>query len=456
MTVTYHVGDTRAVTATLPDGSIDLIASSPPFLALRSYLPDGHESKGDEIGSETNPAEFIDTLLALTAEWGRVLAPHGSIAIELGDTYSGSGGAGGDYNEGGLRDGQGVWESQAARARAWKMDPSESGQYQRGKQIRPGGTNGEHWPRAKSLALIPQLYAVALAYGINPLTGAPSPTGRWLVRNVIVWHRPNPAVGALGDKVRPSTSYIVVATRSPKRWFDLTAVRKGEENVLDTNSRGTNGVKLIDQPMSLGGGKYANRVPSAPGGAPPLDAWFDQYDGTHDTWTLTTQPSKLAHYAMWPAKLTERLVLMMCPGEVCQVCGEPRRRVEGAAEYVNSRNGHAVTTLHFRDGQHIEGQGNTVDSAGLGDRAATRIAPTLGWTDCTHDDFRSGVVLDPFAGSGTTLAVADLHGRDAIGIDFDQRNHDLYPRRYDEVKRALFGTIPEMPGQGDLFAEIPA
>jgi hypothetical protein len=48
-------------------------------------------------------AEFIDGLLSLTAEFRRVLAPHGSIAVELGDTFSGSGGAGGDYNEDGMR-----------------------------------------------------------------------------------------------------------------------------------------------------------------------------------------------------------------------------------------------------------------------------------------------------------------------------------------------------------------
>jgi site-specific DNA-methyltransferase (adenine-specific) len=42
-----------------------------------------------------------------------------------------------------------------------------------------------------------------------------------------------------------------------------------------------------------------------------------------------------------------------------------------------------------------------------------------------HDDWRPGLVLDPFAGSGTTLAVATGHGRDAIGIDLDERNAEL-------------------------------
>jgi tRNA G10 N-methylase Trm11 len=53
----------------------------------------------------------------------------------------------------------------------------------------------------------------------------------------------------------------------------------------------------------------------------------------------------------------------------------------------------------------------------------------LGWTDCNHDHWRPGVVLDPFAGSGTTLAVALGHGRDAIGIDLDDRNLELARER---------------------------
>ena len=71
---------------------------------------------------------------------------------------------------------------------------------------------------------------------------------------------------------------------------------------------------------------------------------------------------------------------------------------------------------------------------------ATKITTTLGWTDCDCSDdrnpsmglagkWRPGVVLDPFAGSGTTLAVATGHGRDAIGIDLDERNANLCRER---------------------------
>ena len=97
MTVEFRVGDVRDRLAELPDGSVDLIVTSPPFLALRSYLPADHPDKDREIGSEPSPADFIDTLLGLSAEWDRVLTPTGSLCVELGDTYAGGSAIGTDW-----------------------------------------------------------------------------------------------------------------------------------------------------------------------------------------------------------------------------------------------------------------------------------------------------------------------------------------------------------------------
>jgi hypothetical protein len=434
VTVRYEIGDTRQVVATLPDASVALVASSPPFIALRSYLPADHEHKHAEIGSEPDPATFLDTLLELTAEWGRVLAPWGSIAIELGDTYAGSGGGGGDYLPGGLREHQPGFGGSADRAR------DGNAAHWRAKQV------ARHaWPRAKSLALIPQLYATSLAYGRNLLTGEPSPAGQWLVRNVIVWHRPNPAVGALGDKVRPSTSYITVATRSPKRWFDLDAVRtasrKGYTEIANGGRYAASAEKGANTSRGdLGAGDFG----CDPAGAPPLDCWFDE----HDTWTITTQPSSLAHYAMWPARLAERLILMMCPAQVCAACGAPRRRL--TADNPQLAAAKVAVGDKWQSGGLEKGMKRPVGADRI-DVPGYKL--TLGWSDCGHDDYVPGVVLDPFAGTGTTLAVADLHGRDAIGIDIDERNAALYPRRRDECARALFDVRPQMTGQLGLFGE---
>jgi DNA modification methylase len=324
VSATYHVGDVFDVMATLPDDSVDLVLTSPPFLALRSYLPDDDPNKGREIGQEATPAEFLDTLLALTAEWGRLLAPHGSIAVELGDSYSGD-------------------------------DSCE-------------------WPLAKSLCGIPTLYAWSLAYGRNLLTGEESPAGRWRIRNVVAWVRPNPPVGALGDKFRPATSYITIATQARDRWFDLDAVR------TET-------------------------------GAPPLDYW-----------EVSPEAYAGSHYATWPRKMLTRPIEAMCPDHVCRTCGEPRRRLVESCRVLSDGSTATTDFMGSRDG------GVNQKNAVIKNWHHTE-RKTLGWTDCGHDDYRRGIVLDPFAGSGTTLAVATGLGRDAIGIDLDARNADLARER---------------------------
>ena len=420
MTARYIVGDVRDVLATIPDGSIDLVLTSPPFLALRSYLPQDHPDKHREIGSEPDPATFLDTLLLLTAEWGRVLAPHGSICVELGDTYAGSGGAGGDYADGGLREGQEAFTGSAKQGRV--ADPSGMPPHrERTKVTVP--TIGRTWPLPKSLCGIPHLYHLSLAYGRNLLTGEESPAGRWRVRNVVAWCRPNPPVGALGDKFRPATSYMTVATRAQKRYFDLDAVRHHNPRVDETAG---SHVRSEDGPPAngKGGGDYANPAktsPQNPAGAPPLDYWV-----------IPTAPYSGSHYAVYPPALCERPIKSMVPAKVCTVCGAPSERiVEQSEEYLAARAainaGQTESFTAWSDGARGGG------GIGTGGGAASLIAngklsaapTTIGWTDCGHDSWRNGVVLDPFAGSGTTLMVATGHGRDAIGIDIDARNADL-------------------------------
>ena len=411
MSLEYRVGDVFDRLAEIPDGSIDLLVTSPPFLALRAYLPADHPDKHKEIGSEPTPAEFIDTLLALTAEWGRVLAPHGSICVELGDTYSGSGGAGGDYYTGGLRDGQAKFQGSASKS---------SGHTKTLK--------GPGWPLAKSLTGIPTLYPWSLAYGRNLLTGDESPAGQWRIRNVIVWARPNPPVGALGDKFRPATSYITVACRGPKRYFDLDAVRGGEHNVKDITSRGRNGVKLADQPRTLAGGKYATRVPSAPGGAPPLDWHADEHPEDGDwLWKLSTQAYSGAHYATYPLALPKRMIEAMCPLRVCRECGKPSERVVDATYTPHGERRDEPKSVR---GAGVQNGGH---AQAFEHGRASKHVTTVGWTDCgcstNGAHWRTEIVLDPFAGSGTTLEAAQAVGRHAIGIDLDSRNADLARNR---------------------------
>jgi len=379
--VLYIVGDALAEIAKLPATSVDLVLTSPPFLALRSYLPADHPDKALEGGSQGTPGEYIDWLIDVVEACDRVLAPHGSLVFELGDTYSGSGGAGGDYDKDGWRDGQPTWAGSANRV-GFNSDPNGfTGR--RGH----GAGGGVGWPLSKSLSLIPELFRFSLVYGFNPLTGRQ--TERWRLRNVIRWVRPNPPVGALGDKFRPATSELMVFCKSAKRYFDLDATR--ETASLNTHERSA-------------ADRYAN-----PAGSPPLD-WWEIPPGGYSG----------AHYAVWPPELLIRPIKAMCPERVCRICGEPSRRIVASPEYLDDDGVPAPLDALWSAGRTLGDDGWTPKRGHM-----TRSAPTVGWTDCGHGDWRPGMVLDPFVGSGTTLMVAHGHGRDSIGIDLDERNVEL-------------------------------
>jgi DNA modification methylase len=439
MTATFLVGDTRKVVEGLPDGSIDLVMTSPPFLALRSYLPADHPNKALEIGSEPTPAAFLDTLLELTDQWGRKLAPHGSIVVELGDTFAGSGGAGGDYLNAGLREGQPKFSGSASRKAGDFPDrdapprpprrgraqerPGYGGAAERWDFAKPGtsspAASGTGWPLDKSLCLISTLYPACLAYGRNLLN--PDHTFEpWRVRNLIVWARSNPPVGALGDKFRPATSYLTVACRSPKRWFDLDAVRTPLTEPGAVKHKRKNHHEANPR---TGWTTDADDIKQNPAGAPPLD-W----------WQISPEGYPGAHFATFPEALCVRPIQSMCPRRVCRTCGEPSRRIAEVSYEPDERGG---TSGARRD--LAEPDGRTNGTGMVGKPVMERVASTTGWTTCgcpgadgirldgfhSGAGWRPGIVLDPFGGTGTVGAVAVGHGRDAILVDLDERNVEL-------------------------------
>jgi site-specific DNA-methyltransferase (cytosine-N4-specific) len=407
---TFYIGDAIHVLKTLDNDSVDLVITSPPFLALRSYLPADHPDKALEMGSEPDPGQYVDALIEVIEECRRVLAPHGSLCLELGDTYAGTAlrGNGPDAMYEGRR------------------DTADKAGYKNRAARRAGC-----WPMDKSLALIPETVRFALAYGRNPHTGRT--TQPWRIRNVIRWVRPNPPVGALGDKFRPATSEMLVACTSGKRFFDLDAVREPHVN---PRPQDTNGVKNASKEKGQGWG-YTQRTVH-PVGAPPLD-W----------WNIPTHPYKGAHYATFPPELIVKPVKAMCPERVCVECGEPSRRiVRKTPEYAAFRRGNSGMTEQT-DARHAY---HLPDKGGLGSLnhredsgARGQLYETTGWSDCGctnpgGDKWRPGVVLDPFAGTGTVLQVATGHSRSAIGIDLDERNAQLALERVGPLMLNIIDT----------------
>ncbi len=75
-------GDNLELIQQLPDCSIQLVITSPPYFQQRDY--------GGGMGNETNVNEYIDTLLCLFRECVRVVSDDGNIVFNIGDKYQDS------------------------------------------------------------------------------------------------------------------------------------------------------------------------------------------------------------------------------------------------------------------------------------------------------------------------------------------------------------------------------
>ncbi len=76
----WRQGDARDLSF-LPAQSVDLIVTSPPYWQRRDY---GHP---DQLGREATPAAYVEALIRAMEGWVRLLKPHGSVFLNLGDTY---------------------------------------------------------------------------------------------------------------------------------------------------------------------------------------------------------------------------------------------------------------------------------------------------------------------------------------------------------------------------------
>ena len=283
-TATWLIGNVFQRLAELPDGSVHSVITSPPYWRKRRYLPLDHPLAHLEIGQEPSPGEFLATLLRLTDELWRVVRDDGTIWINLGDTAAGSGGAGGDHNDGGWREGQPKYGGSAL---AGSGGLAANGK--RRSNIRPTGIGT---PRSKSVCWIPELFGASLAYGRNLLTG--EPCRQWITRPQITWCKPSVMPGEIHNKFREATELFVWASKQPDYYFDLDAVREPGNGY----ERKTNAARATPP------GQRPRLIADTtnPKGVPPFTWWVINTAGYTD-----------AHYATFPPELITRPVVASCP-----------------------------------------------------------------------------------------------------------------------------------------------
>ena len=246
----------------------------------------------------------------------------------------------------------------------------------------------DDWPIAHSLTAIPGALVWALAWGHNPFTGGESPAGRWRVRSTLTVGRTNPTPGHHGPRFAHASSTVIVASTSNQPWFDRAAA----------------GSRLDHQIVDLDGGSTLLQLPRE------------------------RQPG-LGHNAVMPARVADLLVRSLCPAKVCTVCSKPIRSrvVDAEVRLLNRERSDRAS----RDGREVGGSWISTTSF------RTPSGPAVEESCECDAPMRPGVVLDPFAGTGTTLAVAEVAARDSIGIELHRPWVDLWPERRQQVRRIL-------------------
>lgn len=311
-------GDALEVLRTLAPQSVACVVTSPPFFMARRYRA------GDrELGQEADIDAWVENLRLVFAELARVLAPWGSVWIDVGDLYS--------------------------QSRRYGAPP-------------------------KSLLLGPERLVRALL------------DDGWLVRNKVAWVKKSPLPSPVLDRLTNGWEPIFHLVRAQSYYYDLDAIRVP----LVTRRKPSN--------ATLRQGHELGRLARPRVG---LDLMAREGRSGHplgrnptDVWTMPSGRRVEGHQATFPEELVRRPVLATAPADVCTRCGLPWRR--------------SKRRVLFLEGQ---AQPRQIEPCGCG-------APT-----------HPGVVLDPFAGSGTTLKVARKLGRDALGIELSAEFAHLARRR---------------------------
>ena len=351
----------------LEDQSINTCITSPPYWGLRNY---NDEEK--QLGMEDTPEEFVDNLVVVFQEVKRVLRDDGTVWLNLGDSYCGTGHKG-NYTDPKHKEGR------------------------NGQKI--ALNNKIEGLKSKDLIGIPWRVALALQQD------------GWYLRQDIIWHKPNPMPESVKDRCTKAHEYIFLLSKSPKYYFDNEAIK--EDGVIKAGTKGAKGSKDRQNQKGVNA-------------RPPEYKIYDGKRNKRSVWTITTKPFKGAHFATFPMDLIEPCVLAGCPEKICVDCGKPYIRQVESKRF--KRNELPKDDPRYRPNTY---EGSYKDINGKADAGYTETKD-LGLQkqcDCETNETKAGTVLDPFAGSGTTGIVAVNHNRNAVLLELNEEYIEIAKER---------------------------
>lgn len=403
-------GDCRDIMKQMLDESVQCCITSPPYWGLRSYLPDKVQLRENltqdeletlkkeltikkdipehlqkyfepaELGLEKTPEEYVEKMVLIFREVWRVLRKDGTLWLNLGDSYAGSGKGG---------------QSEDKRSKNWQ--PEYPNKYNTPKNLKP-----------KDLCGIPWRVALALQ------------ADGWWLRSDIIWHKPNPMPESVTDRPTKSHEYIFLMTKNNRYYYDADAIKEGT---------------IVRRPTTFMGGNTYEHTPGKNKGKESVyqEELAETGRNKRSVWTVATHPFKEAHFATFPPKLIEPCILAGTSEKgCCPKCGAPWERIVERKRL--TRPELPKDDIRYRPAIY---HGAYADINGKGDAGYTEVK-TIGWRPtckCKVERPIPCIVLDPFVGSGTTAAVAAQYGRDYIVIDASSEYCQMTETRIKQATR---------------------
>ena len=389
--ITFLQGNCLDKKQELDDNSIDCVVSSPPYWGLRDYGVEG------QLGLETTYQEHIKNIVEIFRAMKPKLKETATIWLNYGDSY-------------------------AATVNGTKVKDIKNDD--RGFVDKPFSTiQGVLKP--KDLVMIPNRIAIALQ------------DDGWWIRSEIIWHKPNPMPESVKDRPTSAHEKIWLITKSKKYYYDADAIRvpqkqdsiaRAGRDVWKNNKTdsGNYSIPNVDSAKKLNQ-KVLDTV--AEGKIPMANK--------RNVWTVTTKPFKGAHFATFPKDLIEPCIKAGCPEKICVECGKPYiRKIKIGnynKEYQKSCGGNVDGKYTGKSTKNYKGakaQNPSETKKRILESLKEKIDLGLHKNcECNTQDYKPGIVLDPFGGSGTTGIVSKHLKRKAILIELNEEYISIAKKR---------------------------
>lgn len=437
--VRLYQGDVLDVLREMDEASVQTCVTSPPYWGLRDYGEPG------QLGLEPTPGEYVARMVEVFRQVRRVLRDDGTLWLNLGDSYFGSG----------------------------KGPTAPTGMHgANGTPVPVRGVYTHDTIKPKDLVGIPWRVALALQ------------DDGWWLRSDIIWAKPNPMPESITDRPTRSHEYLFLLTKSARYFYDAAAVAEPAVGATahDLTGGGLSAPGQTPQPSRVE--KLRNVRPgvdvgSTAGQCAGVIAYTEGTRNARSVWTITTKPYAGAHFATFPPELPSRCIKAGSrqAGKRCD-CDEiiftptgsgaiddpsittgragmnrPRRSSEGTRPI--TRREQRDYAVQIRDSPHREEMrresGPAFDHYIRTDASGARPAPDallVSWTargwlrepsPCICPVQPADVVLDPFSGAATTALVARGLGRRAVGIELNPEYLTISADRLKQL--SLFGEM---------------